>query len=296
MSNMHRITWFDQQLRAKTYPTRERLAEKFEISIRQAQRDIDYLKNSLGAPLNYDAKKRGYYYEDETFVLPNIIIGEDEKKMLGFLAYKYTNYNQTPKVAKAAELFKKLTDEEQPEDELPIFDIDKPIVHFYYSIYNAIKNKMKLQLLYRDAYRGEISIVIHPYKLFHQYKADYLVCYSQNTDEVISLRLDRILELGELNEKYEMAGDFEERKYSSFVKKDPFTARIKFIKKPDWSSIKGIHAKEVEALVYEVEFYDVNELVNSLINMNYWEQILSPKWLKREVKKRCEEIISKVDN
>jgi predicted DNA-binding transcriptional regulator YafY len=74
LSNIHRITWFDQQIRAHNYPNRETLAEKFEISTRQAQRDIDYLKETMDAPLKYNAKRRGYYYEDEAFVIPNIYI------------------------------------------------------------------------------------------------------------------------------------------------------------------------------------------------------------------------------
>ncbi|MFD2877556.1 hypothetical protein ACFTAO_18590 [Paenibacillus rhizoplanae] len=38
MSHIHRIQWFDQQIRQLAYPNSSKLAEQFEISRRQAQR------------------------------------------------------------------------------------------------------------------------------------------------------------------------------------------------------------------------------------------------------------------
>ncbi|WP_374017128.1 hypothetical protein ABU162_23500 [Paenibacillus thiaminolyticus] len=78
MSNMHRIQWFDQQIRAGLYPNSSKLAEQFEISKRQAQRCIEYLEVSLRAPLLYVAKHRGYVYEDKAYMLPLLYITEEE--------------------------------------------------------------------------------------------------------------------------------------------------------------------------------------------------------------------------
>ena len=115
--------WFDKQIRNYLYPNRSTLAEKFEISTRQAQRDIDYLKNSLGAPVKYDPKRRGYFYSDRAYILPNVYVNDIQRKMLKFLAYRYENYTQTPKVVQMAELFKKLAYEDEVDDEVPIFDL-----------------------------------------------------------------------------------------------------------------------------------------------------------------------------
>lgn len=50
MSNMHRIHWFDEQIRSGRFPNSSWLAREFEISRRQAQRDIEYMAISLRAP------------------------------------------------------------------------------------------------------------------------------------------------------------------------------------------------------------------------------------------------------
>jgi hypothetical protein len=67
---LHRIQWIDAQIRAARYPNARRVAERFEISHRQAQRDFEYLRDSLGAPLLYSALRRGYRYDGEAYVLP----------------------------------------------------------------------------------------------------------------------------------------------------------------------------------------------------------------------------------
>lgn len=53
--NMHRLIWFDSQMRALMYPNCNTPAEKFEISVRQAQRDIDYFKDYQDAPMRKGA-------------------------------------------------------------------------------------------------------------------------------------------------------------------------------------------------------------------------------------------------
>ena len=65
-----RIQWLHLQTFEGRYPNAYRISEKFGISHRQAQRDIEYLKIKLKAPLKYDAAKKGFYYA-EAFSLPS---------------------------------------------------------------------------------------------------------------------------------------------------------------------------------------------------------------------------------
>ena len=70
------------------YPNASKLADKFEISLRQAQRDIEYMRDSMNAPLVYCAGKRGYLYEN-SYVLPSFFLSESEKEMVNSLAKQY---------------------------------------------------------------------------------------------------------------------------------------------------------------------------------------------------------------
>lgn len=61
----------------KSYPNAQRLAERFGISHRQAQRDFEYLRRELGAPIAYDNSRKGFYYE-ESYVLPVLFTSDND--------------------------------------------------------------------------------------------------------------------------------------------------------------------------------------------------------------------------
>lgn len=72
-----RYYWFDRQVREERFPNAQTLAERFEISVKTAQRTIDYMQDHLGAPLEYDPSRRGFFYV-ESFVLPPLQVSQNE--------------------------------------------------------------------------------------------------------------------------------------------------------------------------------------------------------------------------
>ena len=55
-----RIQWLHKKLLTKSYPNAQRMAERFGMSHRQAQRDIDYLRRELGAPITTNPISRKF--------------------------------------------------------------------------------------------------------------------------------------------------------------------------------------------------------------------------------------------
>lgn len=72
-----RIQWLHKKLVSKSYPNSHRIAERFRISPRQAQRDLDFLRKNLGAPIAYDTARRGFYYT-EPFQLPLLLTSDND--------------------------------------------------------------------------------------------------------------------------------------------------------------------------------------------------------------------------
>lgn len=72
MSNYQRIIWFHNKVINKCYPNARLLSQHFEISVRQAQQDIEYMRDSMNAPLIYCNIQRGYQYEKD-FILPSFL-------------------------------------------------------------------------------------------------------------------------------------------------------------------------------------------------------------------------------
>lgn len=80
-----RIQWLHKKVAEECYPSAELIAEKFGISQRQAQRDIEYLKKELGAPIVYSPSHKGYYYNDK-FTLPILYGSENDLDYTGVIS------------------------------------------------------------------------------------------------------------------------------------------------------------------------------------------------------------------
>ena len=80
-----RIQWLHKKICENCYPNAMRLAEKFGISHRQAQRDIDHLRTELSAPIEYSKTHKGFYYTKE-FALPVFVSTENDSEYSDYLS------------------------------------------------------------------------------------------------------------------------------------------------------------------------------------------------------------------
>ncbi len=73
-----RYLWFHSRLKTEKYPKLSDLSEKFEISQRQASREIEFMRLFFDAPIEYSADEGGYFYSDKKFELPGVWASEEE--------------------------------------------------------------------------------------------------------------------------------------------------------------------------------------------------------------------------
>ena len=69
---MARIVEFDRLVNLSKYPNRYSFSSDYEVSDRTVARDIEYLRDMLGAPLAYNRARNGYYYS-EPWNLPTVV-------------------------------------------------------------------------------------------------------------------------------------------------------------------------------------------------------------------------------
>src|SRR4030066_1971717 len=77
-----RFIWLEHRVRSGKYPNATSLSGQFEISVKTAQRDIEFMRDRLNCPLLYDKTSKGYYYEDDTFSLPMVYLSSEELSSL----------------------------------------------------------------------------------------------------------------------------------------------------------------------------------------------------------------------
>ena len=91
-----RIYRIDREIAAGKYPNSEDLARLCETSVSTISRDVEFMRDQLMAPLEYDPLRRGYYYAEKMFRLPAGFAGADDLLALGMAKNILSLYRETP--------------------------------------------------------------------------------------------------------------------------------------------------------------------------------------------------------
>lgn len=104
----HRLAELDSWLRAGKYPNCPTFAKYWGYSPKTVQRDIAYLKSSLGAPIEFDRYHNGYHYTDTAWQLPGLDLTEGELFLLLVAEQMAEQFKGTPIAANLEGLFTKI--------------------------------------------------------------------------------------------------------------------------------------------------------------------------------------------
>lgn len=89
-----RIRWTHTRIASGSFPNECRIAEKFGISERQARRDIAYMREKLGAPIEYDYAAKGFRYT-APFELPASVTESNDDEYVGLAAKLRTGVTES---------------------------------------------------------------------------------------------------------------------------------------------------------------------------------------------------------
>jgi proteasome accessory factor B len=67
-----------QALQSGSFPNASKLAREIEVATKTIHRDIEFMRDRLNLPIEYDSARIGYFYTEEVGAFPNIQITEGE--------------------------------------------------------------------------------------------------------------------------------------------------------------------------------------------------------------------------
>lgn len=91
-----RMMKIHQCLMKGQFPNCSTLAKAIEVSTKTIQRDLEYMRDQLGLPLEYDAQEHGYFYTQEVTNFPTIPATEGELLALFVSQHALAQYKGTP--------------------------------------------------------------------------------------------------------------------------------------------------------------------------------------------------------
>jgi predicted DNA-binding transcriptional regulator YafY len=198
-----------------------RLAAEYEVSTKTILRDIDYLRLHWEAPIAYDARRKGYFYTEESYALPAIHLNEGDLFGLAIAHKGLEQYRNTPIHGKLAALFRKIEQSLPervscdaawldsrisvvPEQQSPM----GPAV--WEAVAAGLSKGRRLHLRYQKpgAAKDEARQV-DPYHVLRYQGAWYLIGYCHLRQAVRNFALSRVSEAAVQGDSFMMPADFD---------------------------------------------------------------------------------------
>lgn len=207
-NNFEKTQWqrwleIDQKISSGFYPSAKSIAEEYEISIRTIFRDIDFLKTSMNAPIEYDAYKKGYFYTDKKFKLSLIQMTEKEFFALMIAEKALGTYKNTPFYNRLADMFERINlvlsatipiktswlSDRYTFLEMPNSQINENI---WDTLVQGMDSQKEVLIDYEKVSHETSSRLIRPYHILNNAGQIYAVAYCTKAKDLRTFALSRI--------------------------------------------------------------------------------------------------------
>jgi predicted DNA-binding transcriptional regulator YafY len=91
-----RLQTIHHEIKDGRYPNATSLAAALDVSTKTVQRDVDYLRNELAAPIEFDRDQNGYSYSRADYVLPFLPVDGRDLFSIGVAAQVLSLFGGTP--------------------------------------------------------------------------------------------------------------------------------------------------------------------------------------------------------
>ena len=315
---LRRFLAIERSVRSGAYPNSESLAEELEVDSRTVQRDIAFLKDQLGAPLEFCRKRNGYHLSDLSWTLPAFQLTEGELVSVFLAERLIRQYRGTPFETDLARAFDRITRMLPEEITVSLAAAAETLsvtpcvlttqdVETFHSLTNAIQQSRQLRLLYWSASQNrETDRIVDPLHLSLVDNDWYLIAHCHTRQEVRMFSTVRIRGAKPTGQKFERPNDFDITKYlgNSFraVRGDgdqTWHVRLRFgpemsgrISEKVWHHTQQLEPQPDGSVIMQLQ-------VSSLIEIRRWVlywgadcQVLEPEELKRLVSAAAREILA----
>jgi predicted DNA-binding transcriptional regulator YafY len=223
-----RILHIHHLLKGNRYPNAVTIARdrNIECSERTVKRDIEYMRDELTAPIEYDASKRGYYYAEAGYELPSILmVTEGELFSLSIAEHILEQYRNTPVFPKLQNVFSKIG-EMLPAGvsvgrtwlesvfsftSLPGVKVDDNV---WTILFAGLKNKKKVLMWYTaPGYEKPLKRTFAPYHVFCNNGQWYVIGHDSYSDDIRLFALHRIGNINQTDFVYSVPEDFNYKDY-----------------------------------------------------------------------------------
>lgn len=308
-----RFVWFDIQARKKRFPNARQLADHFELSRKTAQRSIDFMRDRLLAPLEYDPSKKGYFYLDETFELPHFQATQEEilsvllaRNLLsysvgGFISRAINRFGQ--KLFAATGYFGLTSDQMDKAFSATWHGYAPAQGNLFQQVADALLKRQVIRFTYRSPGTGQVTQrLVEPHHLQHYMASWVLIAWCRLRDDWRKLYLARMSDVIVEPKTFDPkpADQWQhllEGAFGIFQAQETvpvllrFTAfRARWIKEQLWHPDQTISLLKDGSLELSFPVADFREIKLKILQFGADVEVISPEELRREVRHEIEKM------
>ena len=165
-----------QALQAGGFPNASKLAGEIEVSTKTIHRDLEFMRDRLNLPVEFDASRKGYFYDGEVSSFPTMQITEGEIFALVVAEKALQQYRGTSFEKPLLSAIKKMQQALPDTISLNFADIGQTIsfrtraepilnLEIFDVLAKAVAERRQLELLYRKPGQKAEMRLVDPYHL-----------------------------------------------------------------------------------------------------------------------------------
>ena len=220
-----RLLELDKRIRQGQHPNCLSFSVEWEVSQKTVQRDIDYLRDELKAPIEYDREKKGFYYTKDSWFLPSISVSEGDLLAILVAERALEQYRGTPIARELERVFGKISDmlpdkiSVRPELIFNKFSFTSPPTrsidtNIWAAVVRGLVNQQVLRMSYKSIEKQTTtSWQVQPFHMANLQGEWYLFGKGVEEDFVRQFSIGRIQKVNVTDKKFEMPADFDSKKF-----------------------------------------------------------------------------------
>lgn len=304
-----RLLFIDRKLREGDYPNCASLGAEWEVSGKTIQRDIDYLRDELDAPIAYDVLKRGYHYAERDFSLPAIHVSESDLFSVCVAERVLSQYRNTPLFEQISSVFQRIKDSLPDKTSVNPAWLNERILMFpeaatrlnpalWDLLAKAIRDNRQVRLTHASPRKKGVAVerTVDPYYLVSYRGEWYLSSFCHHRQSIRTFGVSRIARATVLEGTFAMPADMTAQRMFGdqfgIVWKDTFhKVRIRFtaevapyIRERQWHPTQIIRERRDGGVVLEFITNHVNEVKDWILSWGGGATALAPDLLVQKVK------------
>ncbi len=298
MSRLERIYFFHQKLKNNSFPNATSLMEEFELSRATAHRDINYMRDRLLAPLDFNSTRKGFYYTDDSFTLPF----EDSPRLLFLMGLLNKMADETglgglPEMKKLekrlAELIAPGYDRLMDNVLCQWIEIESLTPTIFETIVEAVVKNRSLEITYCSVEARQSERHLEPQRLINYQGRWYLLAYCHLRHEHRLFHMARINTAtigGKITNAHPVPTSFLQEAFGIFTGKARYYAKISFtgtaaelVRRQYWHSQQKISVQE-HGITLSLPVSDDREVIMKILQYGSMARVLEPASLREKLR------------